>query len=55
MVVEAKLTTTGMTAGKRYDVIRQGDMLIKDAMIKIVLDDGTIGLRSFSAFTVVNS
>ena len=55
MIVEAKLSTTGMTAGKNYDVIKQGDMLIKNSMIQIVLDDGTIGLRAFSAFNVVKS
>lgn len=53
MSLIAKLTAAGMTAGKKYDVIKQdGDMFIKNRLVKIVLDDGTVGLRLFSAFDV---
>lgn len=56
MCVKAKYTTAGMTKDKCYDVIRQGnDLLIKNGLIQIVLDDGTIGLRAFNAFDVVES
>lgn len=55
MVIEANLTAVGITKGKHYDVIRQGDKLIKDGMVQIVIDDGTIALRSFGAFTVIES
>lgn len=54
MTLKAKLTTCGMTKGKNYDVIRQeGDKLIKDGLVQIVLDDGTVGLRAFKAFEPV--
>lgn len=53
MILRAKYTTAGMTAQKLYEVIPQGGLLIKDHMVKILLDDGkTMALRLFNAFDV---
>lgn len=49
MTVVSKLTVAGITRGKHYDVID-----ISDRFIKIVLDDGKIGMRHIKAFDVVN-
>lgn len=49
----AKVTAAGMTAGKKYNVIKQdGDMFIKNRLVKIILDNGDIGLRLFSTFDI---
>lgn len=53
MDVRAKFTVAGMTKGKIYNVILQGDKLIQNGMIKIVIDDGTVALRAFKAFEPV--
>lgn len=49
MTIEAKLTSTGMTRGKRYDVICESDHFYK-----IVLDSGKVGVRHKHAFDIVN-
>lgn len=48
MTVVANLTVAGITKGKWYDVIDKSDRFIK-----IVLDDGRIGVRHIKAFDVV--
>lgn len=50
MIVEAKCTTAGMTKGKRYKVFEE----IKGIRsYKIILDDGTPGVRHSCGFNVV--
>lgn len=49
MTVVANLTVAGITRGKRYDVIDK-----PDRFIKIVLDNGKIGIRHIKAFDVIN-
>lgn len=44
----ANLTLAGTTRGKRYDVIGESDRFIK-----IILDDGKIGIRIIKAFNIV--
>lgn len=44
------LTVAGITRGKQYDVIDKSDKFIK-----IVLDDGKIGIRHINAFDIVKS
>lgn len=53
MMLKAKYTTAGMTEGKVYQAINDDGCLIKDHLVKIVLDNGTVGKRLFSAFQVV--
>lgn len=48
MIIKAKFTTAGMTKNKLYDVIEN-----TNDYYKIVLDDGTIALRSHCGFEVV--
>lgn len=45
MVAIANLTVAGITKGNRYDVIEKADRFIK-----IVLDNGKIGIRHIGAF-----
>lgn len=48
MVAVANLTVAGITRGNRYDVIEKSDRFIK-----IVLDNGKIGVRHIKAFNFV--
>lgn len=48
MTVVANLTAAGITKGKRYDVIDKSERFIK-----IVLDNGKIGVCLFKAFDIV--
>lgn len=48
MTVIANLTVAGITRGKHYDVIDK-----TDRFIKIVLDNGKIGVRHINAFDIV--
>jgi len=50
MVVIANLTVAGIIRGKQYDVIDKSDRFIK-----IVLDDGKIGVRHIKAFDIVKN
>lgn len=46
----ANLTVAGITRGRRYDVIDESDRFIK-----IVLDNGKIGVRAIKAFDIVEN
>lgn len=50
MTVVANLTVAGITKGKYYDVIDK-----VENFIKIVLDNGTIGVRHIKAFDIVEN
>lgn len=48
IVSVANLTVAGITRGNRYDVIEKSDRFIK-----IVLDNGKLGVRHIKAFDFV--
>lgn len=45
MIAIANLSVAGITKGNRYDVIAKADKFVK-----IVLDNGKVGLRHMKAF-----
>lgn len=54
MTLRAKLSAVGLTKDRTYNAVKMDDgYFIKDKMVKVVLDDGSVALRAFSAFEVV--
>lgn len=51
MIVEAKVTISGMTKGKQYTVIEEKKCV---NAYKIVLDDGTIAFRHKCGFRTIS-